>query len=149
MVEGLLALGTAAVSKALFEQVLKLGQAAGQDYVKDFFKGCLKEGITAVQPEVAKKAVASAVKAFLLIVADELEDQDLSGAEIRDRYEPALIQFVQDGTVKPLLGKAFKKTLRRSIRRRWPIAGNGLVCGVSPCRSCPLSLIGRTLAAST
>jgi hypothetical protein len=109
MVEGLLALGAAEVGKALFDQVLKLGQAAGQDYVKDFFKGCLKEGITSAQPEVAKKAVASAVKAFLLIVVDELEDQDLSRAEIRDRYDPALIQFVQDETVKPLLGKAFEK----------------------------------------
>jgi len=29
------------------------------------------------------------LKAFLLLVTDELEDQELSKAEIRDRYDPA------------------------------------------------------------
>ncbi len=96
------------LGKVIFEQILKLGQTAAEDYVKDFFKGCLKAGITSAQPEVTKRAVAGALKAFLVVVADELEDQDLSKAEIRDRYDPALIQFVQDEAVKPLLGKAFE-----------------------------------------
>ena len=109
MLEWLVTIGAAELGKAVFEQVLKLGQAAAEDYVKDFFKGCLKDGIAAARPEVAKKAVAAALKAFLLIVADELEDQDLSQAEIRDRYDPALIQFVQDVSVRPLLGRAFEK----------------------------------------
>ena len=109
MLEWLATIGAAKLGEAIFEQVLKLGQSAAEDYVKDFFKGCLKEGIASAKPEVAKKAVAEALKAFLLIVSDELEDQDLSRAEIRDRYDPALIQFVQDESVKPLLGKSFEK----------------------------------------
>ncbi len=107
MLEWLLTIGAAELGKVIFEQVLKLGQAAAEDYVKDFFKDCLKEGITAAKPEVTKKAVAAALKAFLLIVADQLEDQELSRAEIRDRYDPALVQFVQNESVKPLLGRAF------------------------------------------
>jgi GTPase SAR1 family protein len=109
MLEWLVTIGAAELGKAVFEQVLKLGQAAAEDYVKDFFKGCVKEGMTAAKPEVAKKAVAAALKAFLLVVADELEDQELSQAKIRDRYDPALIQFVKDDAVKPLLGQAFEK----------------------------------------
>jgi hypothetical protein len=112
MLEWLLTIGAAELGKAIFEQVLKLGQTAAEDYVKDFFKGCLKDGMVAAKPEVAKKAVAEALKAFLLLVTDELEDQELSKAEIRDRFDPALVQFLQNGSVKPILGKAFEKDCR-------------------------------------
>ena len=109
MLEWILTVGATELAKVGLEQLLKLGQTAAEDYVKDFFKGCLKDGVAAAKPEVAKKAVAGALKAFLLLVADELEDQDLSKAEIRDRYDPALMQFIQDASVKPILGKAFEK----------------------------------------
>jgi hypothetical protein len=89
MLEWLLTIGAAELGKAIFEQVLKLGQSAAEDYVKDFFKGCLQEGIATAKPEVTKKAVAEALKAFLMLVTDELEDRELSKAEIRDRYDPA------------------------------------------------------------
>jgi len=42
MLEWLVTIGAAELGKAIFEQVLKLGQAAAEDYVKDFFKGCLQ-----------------------------------------------------------------------------------------------------------
>jgi len=112
MLEWLLTLGAAELGKAIFEQVLSLGQSAAEDYVKDFFKGCLQEGIAGAKPEVTKKAVAEALKAFLLLVTDELEDRELSKAEIRDRYDPALVQFIQNESVKPILGKAFEKDCR-------------------------------------
>ncbi len=109
MLEWLATIGAVEVGKAVFEQGLKLTQAAAEDYVKDFFKDCLKEGLALGKPEVTKKAVASALKEFLSIVVEELEDKGLSGAEIRDRYyERALVQFVQDDAVKPLLGRAFE-----------------------------------------
>ncbi|MCU0544057.1 MAG: hypothetical protein MUE44_18090 [Oscillatoriaceae cyanobacterium Prado104] len=78
MLEWLLTIGAAELGKAIFEQVLKLGQSAAEDYVKDFFKGCLQEGIATAKPEVTKKAVAEALKAFLMLVTDELEDRELS-----------------------------------------------------------------------
>jgi len=100
------------IGKAVFEQGLKLGQAAAEDYVKDFLKGCLKDGLAGAKPEVANKAVAKALEAFLKIVVAELEDQNLSPAEIRDRFEPVLVQFVKDTLVKPILGQAFEKDCR-------------------------------------
>jgi NACHT domain len=109
MLEWLATIGVVEVSKAVFEQGLKLTQAAAEDYVKDFFKDCLKEGLAVGKPEVTKKAVASALKEFLSIVMEELEDKGVSGVEIRDRYERQLIQFVKDDAVKPLLGRAFEK----------------------------------------
>ena len=107
MLEWLVSFGAVEVGKALSEQVVKLGQVAAEDYVKDFFKDCLKGGIASTKPEVTKKAVATALKEFLAIVTEELEDKNLSQAEIRDRYESNLIKFVQDSAVKPLLGNAF------------------------------------------
>ncbi len=101
--------GATELGKAVFEQALKLGQTAAEDYVKDFFKGCLKEGVAAAKPEVAKKAVAQALQSFLLLVTDELEDQELSKAEIRDRYASALVQFVKDESASPILGQAFEQ----------------------------------------
>ncbi|MBF2028088.1 MAG: NTPase (NACHT family), partial [Oscillatoriales cyanobacterium C42_A2020_001] len=112
MLEWLITVGATELGKVMFEQVLKLGQSAAEDYVKDFFKGCLKEGIIATKPAVAKKAVAEALQAFLLLVEDELLDQGISEVEIRDRYEQPLLQFVQNSAVKPVLGKAFEKDCR-------------------------------------
>nr|WP_322666614.1 NACHT domain-containing protein [Dendronalium sp. ChiSLP03b]MDZ8209207.1 NACHT domain-containing protein [Dendronalium sp. ChiSLP03b] len=109
MLEWLLTIGAAELGKVVFEQVLKLGQAAAEEYVTDFFKDCLKEGITSAKPEVTKKAVAEALKAFLILVTDELEDRELSKAEIRNYYDPPLVQFVKNAAVKPILGKAFEK----------------------------------------
>jgi predicted NACHT family NTPase len=110
MFEWLAASASVKIGELVLEQVLKLGQAAAEDYVKDFFKNCLQEGIMATKPGVAKKAVTEALKAFLLLVTDELEDTGLSKAEIRDRhYEEALIQFIKNDSVKPLLGKAFEQ----------------------------------------
>lgn len=73
--ESLAAIGAAGVVQLIFQQVLKLGTAAAEDYVKDFFKGCLKGGVALANPDLTKKAAASAVKEFLTIVSDELEDQ--------------------------------------------------------------------------
>ncbi|MDX2230464.1 MAG: NACHT domain-containing protein [Leptolyngbyaceae cyanobacterium bins.349] len=112
MLEWFATIATAELGKVIFEQVLKLGQAAAEDYVKDFFKGCLKDGVVAAKPEAAKKAIAEALQAFLLLVEDELLDQGISELAIRDRYEQPLLQFVQDDTVKPILGKAFEQDCR-------------------------------------
>jgi len=109
MLEWWVAIGTAELGKAMFEQGLKLGQTAAEEYVKDFLKGCLKDGLAGAKPEVAKKAVAKALEAFLKIVVAELEEQGLSPTEIRYRFQPVLVKFVKDKLVKPILGRAFEK----------------------------------------
>ncbi len=100
MLEWLLTIGASELGKAIFEQALKLGQSAAEDYVKDFFKDCLKEGITSAKPEVTKKAVAQALKEFLVLVQNELQDWEIPEAEIRDRYDRPLVQFVKNDLVK-------------------------------------------------
>jgi len=123
MLEWLAPIATAELGKVVFEQTLKLGQTAAEDYVKDFFKGCLKDGVAATKPEVAKKAVAAALQAFLLLIEDELLDRDVSKVEIRDRYEQPLLQFIKNDGVKPLLGKAFEPECRQidapSLHNLW------------------------------
>jgi hypothetical protein len=84
MLEWLVAIGTVEIGKAVLEQGLKLSQSAAEEYVKDFFKDCLKGTVSLANPAVTKKAVAGALKEFLEIVIEELEDKGLSGAEIRD-----------------------------------------------------------------
>ncbi|MGI0495168.1 HEAT repeat domain-containing protein [Alkalinema pantanalense CENA528] len=111
--EWLATAGAVGVGQLVFDQVLKLGQAAAEDYVKDFFKDSLKAGVARTKPDVTKKAVASALQEFLAIVVEELEDRELSRAEIRDRYEANLVQFVQEDAVKPLLGQAFEKDCKQ------------------------------------
>jgi chaperonin GroEL (HSP60 family) len=88
MSELLLPLMMAKVGEVVLEQGLKLTQAAAEDYVKDFFKDCLKGSVALANPSVTKKAVGSALKAFVEIVIEELEDKGLSGAEIRDGLLP-------------------------------------------------------------
>ena len=92
----------------VFLNVIKaLAKEALEEYVKDFFKDCLSDSLQGAAPEPLKKAVGKAVKEFLLIAQEELEYQDLSGAEIRDYYESSIKQFTRDEEVKPWLGRAF------------------------------------------
>ena len=97
--------------KFVLEKGLELGQAAAEDYVKDFFKDALKGELVA-KPGVAKKAVGEALKAFLGLVVEELEDCEVAPAEIRNGYEKPLMAFVKDDLVKPILGGAFERECR-------------------------------------
>jgi energy-coupling factor transporter ATP-binding protein EcfA2 len=107
MLEWLATVTAAEISKVLLEQVLKLSQAAAADYVKDFLKDSLKEGIALVQPGVAQQAVATALKEFCTLVQDELLTCHVPPVMIRERYDAPLRQFLKDPRVKPLLGQAF------------------------------------------
>ncbi len=104
------ALGVSILKDLVLKDILlKLGEEALKDYVKDFFKDCIKEGVQLAQPSVLKKAIGEALQQFLKLVQDELMEFDLSGAEIRDCYEIPISQFIRDKEVKPLLGQAFEK----------------------------------------
>jgi len=114
MVEPVTAFGISLLKDLVFQKVLlKLGKGALEDYVKDFFKDCLKGGVESAQPSVLKKALGEALQQFLKIVEDELEFScNLSGAEIRDGYEISIEKFITHQEVKPLLGQAFAKDCR-------------------------------------
>ena len=91
---------------------LKLQQENLEEYVNDFFKDCIPEGVLLASPHVLKNALLEALAKFLTTIEDELFECDLTGAEIRDTYQVAIEQFIRDDDVKPLLGKAFEKNCR-------------------------------------
>ncbi|MFW5666471.1 MAG: NTPase, partial [Coleofasciculus sp.] len=114
MVEVWTALGVSILKDLLLKDILlKLGREALEDYVKDFFKDCIKAGVQSAQPDVLKKALGEALQQLLKLIEDELLFEcDLTEAEVRDKYQLEIERFIRDDEVKPLLGKAFEKDCR-------------------------------------
>ncbi|MGG6296901.1 HEAT repeat domain-containing protein [Leptolyngbya sp. AN02str] len=92
--------------------LLPLVKDGFEGYVTDFLQGCISDAVGLASQEPAQKAVGQALKAFLVLVEDELEYADISRAEIRDFYEKPIKTFIHDDQVKPLLGKAFDPDCR-------------------------------------
>ncbi|MEQ9626407.1 HEAT repeat domain-containing protein [Coleofasciculus chthonoplastes] len=112
MVELWTALGVSILKDLLLKDILlKLGNEALEDYVKDFFKDCINTGVQSAQTDVLKKALGEALQQFLKLIEDELLLY-LTEAQVRDTYQVAIGRFIQDDDVKPLLGKAFEKDCR-------------------------------------
>ncbi|MEQ8465797.1 NACHT domain-containing protein [Coleofasciculus sp. E1-EBD-02] len=106
------ALGVSILNDLLLKDILlKLGKEALEDYVKDFFKDCIKTGVQSAQPDVLKKALGEALQQFLKLIEYELLFY-VTEAEVRDNYQIVIEQFIKDDDVKPLLGKAFEKDCR-------------------------------------
>ncbi|MCG8363348.1 MAG: HEAT repeat domain-containing protein [Pseudanabaenales cyanobacterium] len=103
--------------------LLPLLQGSLEDYAKDFFKDCIADAAGLASQEPVQKALGKALKGFVELVQEELEFQRCSGAEIRDRYEVPLRQFIKNSDVKAVLGKAFEPDCRRidaeMLELRW------------------------------
>ncbi|MFP4578675.1 MAG: NACHT domain-containing protein, partial [Coleofasciculus sp.] len=114
MVEVWTALGVSILKDLLLKDILlKLGREALEDYVKDFFKDCIKTGVQSAQPDVLKKALGEALQQLLKLIEDELLFEcELTEAKVRDIYQLEIERFIRDDEVKPLLGKAFEKDCR-------------------------------------
>ena len=107
----LLIWGVAQAAGFLFKPILEeLATDAAKDYVKDFFKDCLKRVLHLPEGDPLqqdlKEAYGKAIKEFLGLVQQELEDADYEPALIR-QYLAALTQFVKAPTVVPILSHAF------------------------------------------
>ena len=111
MLEWLAALGTAEFAGFVFkESLVKLGQGAMEDYVKDFLKGVIGSTTALAKKRPVQEAVGQAMTGFLLLVQDELMEWGVTEVEIRDRYfEDAIAQFIRHPEVTAILGKAFEK----------------------------------------
>ncbi|MEQ9482985.1 MAG: HEAT repeat domain-containing protein [Coleofasciculus sp. F4-SAH-05] len=106
------ALGVSILNDLLLKDILlKLGKEALEDYVKDFFKDCIKTGVQSAQPDILKKALGEALQQFLKLIEYELLFY-VTEAEVRDNYQIVIERFIKDDDVKPLLGKAFEKDCR-------------------------------------
>ncbi|NEP03123.1 MAG: NACHT domain-containing protein [Symploca sp. SIO2E9] len=111
------------LGKLVLEQVLNLGKATLEDYVKDFFKDCIQTGVARANIEVLKKPMAEAIGFFIKRFIKELQINDIPETSIEHHYKATIKRFVKDKTVGPILGKAFEKDCRQidyaQLQRIW------------------------------
>jgi len=86
----------------------ELAKAALDDYVKDFFKDCIKDVEGIAKKPFAQNAVIGALTDFLIGFEQELERSGLDKKQIRQYLQP-LKQFVKQPPVPPVLGSAFQR----------------------------------------
>ncbi len=90
----------------IFKPILEeLTKDAAKDFVKDFFKDSLKH-VLLREKDPRTVASGKAIKEFLQLVQQELKFRRLPEAEIK-QYTKALKQFIDNKSVKEILGKAF------------------------------------------
>ncbi|MEO6860817.1 MAG: NACHT domain-containing protein, partial [Microcoleus sp.] len=85
----------------------ELGKSALDDYVKDFFKGCIKDVEGLAKKPFAQNAVREALKSFTILFEQELGQSDLDKEQIREYLQP-LHQFFKQPDVRQVLGSAFQ-----------------------------------------
>jgi predicted NACHT family NTPase len=108
MVDWLVVWGVTSAVGLVFKPILEdLAKEATKDWAKDLMKGCLTNVVQLPSKEPINIAAGKALKEFLQLVQDELEDADLSEAELKDYIKP-LKQFIKDKSVREILGSAFQ-----------------------------------------
>ncbi|NJO79957.1 MAG: NACHT domain-containing protein [Cyanobacteria bacterium RM1_2_2] len=113
MLEWLAATTGIELSKLVLDQVLNLGKAALEDYVKDFFKDCLQTGVAQAKADTLKQPMAEAVGFLIKRLIKELQFNDVPETSIEHHYKSAIKRFVQDKAVRPVLGKAFEQDCKQ------------------------------------
>ncbi|MEG4231177.1 hypothetical protein QUA40_03515 [Microcoleus sp. Pol11C3] len=71
----------------------KFGEDVLEDYLKDFFKGCIKDVEGLAKKPFAKNAVRDALKSFIILFEQELERSHLDKKQIQQYLQP-LRQFL-------------------------------------------------------
>ena len=108
MVDLLVAWGVTQAVGFVFKPILEdLAKDSAKDWAKDLFKDSLKNVIRLPTKEPLDIAAGKALKEFLQLVQDELEDVELSEEQLKNYIKP-LKQFIKDKSVKEILGSAFK-----------------------------------------
>ncbi|MFN6385251.1 MAG: NACHT domain-containing protein [Pseudanabaena sp.] len=107
--ELLLIWGVTQAAGVLAREILgDLAKGAAEDYVKDFFKDCLKKVIHLPEKDVLKEAYGKALKEFLELIEEELKNAGYQEAIIK-QYIPYLQKFVKREEVSAALGMAFNR----------------------------------------
>ncbi|MGB5959229.1 MAG: HEAT repeat domain-containing protein [Coleofasciculaceae cyanobacterium] len=108
MVDLLVAWGVTQAVGFVFKPILEdLAKDAAKDWAKDLFKDSLKNVIRLPEKEPLDIAAGKALKEFLQLIQDELEEAELTDEQLKDYIKP-LKQFIKDKSVKEILGSAFK-----------------------------------------
>ncbi len=113
MLEWLAATTGVELGKLVLEQVLDLSKPVLEGYVQDFFKDCLSSGVSRLNATALKAPMAEAVGYFIKRFIKELQINDVPETSIQHHYKAAIKKFVQDKTVRPILGKAFEKDCKQ------------------------------------
>lgn len=87
MVDLLVVWGVMQAVGFVFRPILvDLAKDAAKDFAKDFFKDSLKSVLRLPSQEPLQVAAGKAIKEFLQLVQQELEDADLDAKEIQQQY---------------------------------------------------------------
>src|SRR4028118_825881 len=87
--------------------VQELAKAALDDYVKDFFKGFIKDVEGIAKKPFAQNAVRDLIKYFIQCFEQELQRSQLDKKQIQQYLQP-LHQFLKQPDVRQVLGTAFQ-----------------------------------------
>ena len=94
------------------EVIGPLAKEALEDYTKEFFKESIKEYTGLSDQNTQKKLFGKALKEFVALVQEELEDADLSKQDVK-QYTKPLKQYIKNKSIKVILGSAFKYGCKR------------------------------------
>ena len=83
----------------------ELGKAALDDYVKDFFKGCIKDVEGLAKKPFAQNAVRDALKSFIILFEQELGRSYLDKKQSQQYLQP-LKQFIKTETLELVRDRA-------------------------------------------
>ncbi|OKH17435.1 NACHT domain-containing protein [[Limnothrix rosea] IAM M-220] len=101
------------LGKLVLEQILDLSKPVLEGYVRDFFKDCLSSGVSRLSATALKTPMAEAVGYFIKRFIKELQINDVYETSIQHHYKAVIKKFVQDKSVRPILGKAFEKDCKQ------------------------------------
>ena len=90
----------------------ELAKAALDDYVKDFFKGCIKDVEGLAKKPFVKDAVCDARDSFIELFEQELERSGLDKKQIHQYLQLLKQQFIEQPPVRKVLGSAFQGNCR-------------------------------------
>ena len=104
------------ILQVLYQELRELTKDATEDWVKDFFKERLSEGSSAgydrllslVNREPLDIAAGKAIKGFLEIVQDCLDDADLDNNAIAE-YTKSIKKLLKEKSVREVLGSPFQE----------------------------------------
>ncbi|NEQ40977.1 MAG: DUF1822 family protein [Okeania sp. SIO3I5] len=113
MIEWLITWGGSEAVKFIAQEVIgELAKGTAEDYVKDFFKQGISDAIGGIKNgKLLQKATAQAIKYFLDLIQQELEDAELSEGELK-AYTKPLKQFIKNPSVLEVLVSAFDNNLK-------------------------------------
>ena len=94
------------VFKPILQELSNIAKDAAKDWTKDLLKGIPGHLLKRLQKEEIDVAVGKALKEFLLLVQQELEDADIEDEELKQFIKPFKI-FIDNKDIKEILGSAF------------------------------------------